>query len=564
MRKLAKVFALILGISLFLPSFAKANTNLFKNTVLGIEALSEPEKVENGKSYKLKFKLTNITDFDLKGEFSLREIGPDKLNKYFKLKDKALSENEFEIKAKEVKNLEYELLADPSLSSNKYPVTLSIKIADREFVDRVYIEVENPHGQVAPYDGEGSDILTSLAVLEKGQDPNKAMADDKCPDANKDTKKEPVKEEPKADDKNQGQKEEPKAKDSKPAPSMPTMDFPPVSDPGPIAMTSGFGGGDIGGEGVKLSGEVVKNKPKLIVDKYSFSPETPYAGEEFAMDLSFYNTNADKSVRNIKIFLTSSDSAMPANPKDMGVGAASSSSVFTPVDSSNTFFISYIEPGGTVRKTINLTTSPTIAAKNYQVVANFEYEDKDGNEYTAQEMIGIPIVQKSKLDTSEITLPSEVFMDEPIDGNIEFYNTGKDTLYNLMVKLEGDFTSDTKQYYVGNFQSGSSDSFSLDLMAKNPGDNKGKVVFTYEDASGKQNKLEKEFSVLVNEGMNPEMEQMGGEGPMEGQMPEDANKGQINPLFIGAGALALAGGGFLVYKKRKNKKAQEELKIDED
>ena len=45
-------------------------------------------------------------------------------------------------------------------------------------------------------------------------------------------------------------------------------------------------------------------KPKLIIDKYSFEPQLVKAGENFKLNLSFYNTNSSKTVKNIKIFLT--------------------------------------------------------------------------------------------------------------------------------------------------------------------------------------------------------------------------------------------------------------------
>ena len=80
-----------------------------------------------------------------------------------------------------------------------------------------------------------------------------------------------------------------------------------------------------------------KSTPKLIIDRYEFEPKLPLAGNEFEMNLSFYNTNAKKAVKNIKIDLTSQDTSKSDSN-------TAGSSVFTPVDSSNTFYIGRIAP----------------------------------------------------------------------------------------------------------------------------------------------------------------------------------------------------------------------------
>ena len=129
------------------------------------------------------------------------------------------------------------------------------------------------------------------------------------------------------------------------------------------------------------SGDPAKGKPKLIIDKYSFEPQLVKAGENFDMTLSFYNTSSKKTVKNIKIFLTAE---IGSNPDGSGGG----SSAFTPVDSSNTFYIDSIPPKGRVEKTITMFTIPDAIAKTHTITANFEYEDNEGTELKDIELIG--------------------------------------------------------------------------------------------------------------------------------------------------------------------------------
>lgn len=292
-----------------------------------------------------------------------------------------------------------------------------------------------------------------------------------------------------------------------------------------------------------------QSTPKLIIDKYSFEPSLVQAGENFTMNLSFYNTNSLKSVKNIKIFLTSDERTDPDSNSAGG-------SVFTPVNSSNTFYIDSIPPKGRVEKKITMFTVPDAQAKTYTLTANFEYEDSEANPYTATELIGVPVVQQSKLDIGEISVFPEAYVDQSTPISLEFYNTGKVSLYNMMVKLEGDFQSENGQYYVGNFDSGSSEYFEGYVIPSAPGPLTGEVVFTYEDSTGQNQEIRKEFSLNVMEMMEPEFP---GEYPED--MPDDG--GPSTPMIVGGivGAIALVV-AIVLYKRRK-KNQLKALEIDE-
>jgi hypothetical protein len=295
-----------------------------------------------------------------------------------------------------------------------------------------------------------------------------------------------------------------------------------------------------------------QSTPKLIIDKYSFEPSLVKAGDTFTMNLSFFNTNSSKAVKNIKIFLTSDERTDPNSNSAGG-------SVFTPVDSSNTFYIDSIPPKGRVEKKITMFTVPDAQAKTYTLTANFEYEDGQANQYTATELIGVPVVQQSKLDVGEVSFFPEAYVGQSTPISLEFYNTGKVTLYNMMVKLEGDFQTENGQYYVGNFTSGSSEYFEGYVIPNSPGELKGAVVFTYEDSTGQIQEVRKEFTLNVMEMMmEPEFP---GEMPPYDEMPQ---KGGSSAAKIIGGIMAAIAiiAGVVIFKKRKNKKL-EAMEIDE-
>lgn len=297
------------------------------------------------------------------------------------------------------------------------------------------------------------------------------------------------------------------------------------------------------------------SKPKLIIDKYNFDPSLVRAGENFTMNLSFFNTNSSKTVRNIKIFLTSNERTDPNSNSGGG-------SVFTPVDSSNTFYIDSIPPKGRVEKKITMFTVPDAQAKTYTLTANFEYEDNQG-EYTAEELIGVPVVQNSKLDTGELSVFPEAYMGQSTPVSLEFYNTGKVSLYNMMVKLEGDFQVENGQYYVGNFNSGSSEYFEGYVIPNAPGELTGAVVFTYEDSTGQVQEVRKEFTLNVMDAP-PMPDFPGGEFPPFEEPQQGGIKGILkSKVFWGIFlAIIVAIVSIVVYRKKKKNKMKE-MAIDE-
>ena len=569
-RKIIKRISLVLCMLLLVINVS-ANNKTYKNEVFCIDSNIEGTAVKAGENFVLKINMKNISKVNTKGTFSLREVGEGKTNKFFE----GGQDQQFNLDSEKTATFYYELKANENLGNTSYPITLSVKVNDMELVDRVMVPVVSESSTILPSSPDGED--GKIDILAKSPEMPKEIKDAMMKE---EKPVEPTPEKPKDDTQTAPKPNVPNNSNNQSNGSTPNIDvYPGGSSQGSdisalqdVPMVPSVpmmaGGGDLGGysgvnggsdQGVSLSGDNVKNKPKLIIDKYSFEPNYPLAGEEFKMNLSFFNTNYDKGVRNIKIFLTSNEVPASSDPNGAGAGAAAGSSVFTPVGSSNTFYIDYIDPKGTVNKSVVLTTAPTIESKNYTLIANFEYEDKDGNQYTAQELIGIPIVQESKLTASKVTINGEGFIGNPVDGEIQFYNTGKDTLFNLMVSVEGDFKDKSLEEYIGNFKSGDSSSYMFNITPEKSGSQKGKIIFKYEDATGKSRTIEEEFVLDVSdeEYVDPNMPV----DPAEDEMNQEKS---ISPLMIGGlvvVAIALIA-AILQRKKRKNQ--EKEMTIDED
>jgi len=292
-----------------------------------------------------------------------------------------------------------------------------------------------------------------------------------------------------------------------------------------VFLSNGGGGGTI-------------KTPQLMVTSYNYGGSFVQAGSEFYLNLSMTNTSRTHTLQNIKVTLESGDGT------------------FIPVRSSNSFYISKIDRGATSGHSVSLSAKPDADQKTTSINVTMSYEDTSGNAYTSTDVISIPVMQDTRLLVDEIIAPPELFVGMQSYINTEFYNMGKTTLYNLRVTAEGDFdTMESISYFVGNMEAGRSDTYDFSFMPRAVGPLVGKVIFVYEDASGNEQRLEKEFNLQVME--MPIFE----EPPFPGEeIPTESGFPWI-PVLIAVVVLA-AVGGFLLRRRRK-KKMHQELEINE-
>ncbi len=293
------------------------------------------------------------------------------------------------------------------------------------------------------------------------------------------------------------------------------------------------------GKGGSLNGA-----PKIIINRYESDPVIVKAGQNFVLHISFLNTHGGKTVQNIKVVLNVTESS------------SETGSVFTPVNASNTFYIDKIGPQQVAERSLEMYTIPDADPKTYSIDATLEYEDEDGTEFKTNELIGIPVKQITRMDVGDIQIYGEGFVGQPLPVSCEFYNTGRVTLRNLIVKLQGDFDVDGAAAFIGNLEPGSMEYYDGTIIPSEPGTLTGKVIFSFEDLSGELQTIEKEFTVQVMESMP--MEQFPGK-----EMPGEMNAGRgfkiwyaIIPVVI------LAAAAFFIIRRRKKKK-EEEMMLDD-
>jgi hypothetical protein len=279
--------------------------------------------------------------------------------------------------------------------------------------------------------------------------------------------------------------------------------------------------------------------PRLIIDNYYYPGEYMEPGIPFDLSLSFYNTSAAVAIGNIKVSINSDGD------------------VFSPVGGSNSFYIDQLPAGGRVERTLTLKPKHDADNGNYNINVDLQYQDSKGTQYNEKELISIPVNQKIVLFVTDVITPTEAFVGMPTSVSIDFYNTGRSLIRNLIVTAEGDFEIQDGNAYLGNLDPGKENYFDVTIIPQKEGIAEGKIILQYEDNIGQPFIVEKAFQInaMIQE-MPPDM---------PGMMPEEQLPQQKFPQkwMIIAGGIVLLAVIAAVIIRRRRRRLSEELEFDE-
>jgi hypothetical protein len=297
-----------------------------------------------------------------------------------------------------------------------------------------------------------------------------------------------------------------------------------------------------------------ESKPLIIIESYDYGGKPVMGGKEFNLAMHFKNTNTSTQIENLKITVSS-----VAGTDDKSVAGA-----FTPAKSSNTFFIPKVAPGSSFAEQIALIPKADATPNSYGVTVAFTYEavlDGKREAIEANEIISIPLTQSDRFEANEAELQGPVSMGDVGQLNINYVNKGKSKIFNLSVKLEGNFSTESANTYIGNVESGAGDTFQAALNPKEEGTLTGKATFSYEDANGNVKNLIKSFSCQVI----AQQDNGEGLGSEPGSSPNASKTPPLWMILAGAGgAIVMAIIVFVIIHKKRKAKKQKMLEESDD
>ena len=183
-----------------------------------------------------------------------------------------------------------------------------------------------------------------------------------------------------------------------------------------------------------------RTKARLIIDGFTTNPETIVAGEAFELILN---------VKNASSSVPASDILMTVESEK-----ASESPVFSTEAGSSSVSISSLGAGQSQEVRLRLSSRAGVDQRSYGLTFKAKYDSPEFKNAEETMNVDIPIRQIPRLNTGTFEImPEAISVGEESNVMFGINNTGKVTLYNVMVKFEAD-SIQTTDTYVGNIKPG--------------------------------------------------------------------------------------------------------------
>lgn len=276
----------------------------------------------------------------------------------------------------------------------------------------------------------------------------------------------------------------------------PVPDLPAEEEP----VNSGFGYSGEGYMGFGYSGgtqaERIWRQPKLLLLPESLPKEPLPAGQSVSWCLSAQNANGNESIYNLKV------TVKPAQ-EEIVLGVSS-------------FYFGKVAPKGSISLPLEVSVGADAPAGRIPVTVSFEYENVKGTVYSDTEDFSVEISQPAQAVIEGFQIPGMVYSMETVELPVQIINTGKATIYNARVELEGEGLFAVGPVFAGNVEAGGSCEGTLRVYVGNKnmtsleeagaaadegayGPAAGTLIFTFEDACGEQYRQSQEFSTVIRE-----------------------------------------------------------------
>ena len=284
--------------------------------------------------------------------------------------------------------------------------------------------------------------------------------------------------------------------------------------------------------------------PQIILNTADYGGRVT-AGQKFNLYTSAVNTSSNVDLSNVTVRIV-----LP-----QGISMA---------DGNSQVLIGNVGKRGTVSHTFSLAAdnSLTTETATLPVTLVYTYEAFVGGkrqQFTSEQSLSITVSQQMKFELQSVTAPEEAYIGSPSEVQVNLVNKGKTPVYNVSAEVRGEGITANEVEFLGNVNAGNSTDTYIEFFVDSVGTKNGKLIVTYEDSSGNEYTLEKDFTVEAYEDHRWDEPVIDPVGPVEPQK----NNSIIKYAAIALAAAAIIG-AFIFLKKRKAKKLAEELEDDDE
>lgn len=289
--------------------------------------------------------------------------------------------------------------------------------------------------------------------------------------------------------------------------------------------------------------------PNIIIGSYDAGAPQIAAGDNFTLNIDFYNTDGNCAIENLI----------------MTVNASGSINVHGGV---NTYFYPYIAASGKVSEEIQLKALSNADTGTSSVGINFKYDyvvNGKRSTVASDQTIFIPVYQPDKMNFEVMTPKYTVYAGNETYITTTYINKGRSDISNVKAEIVGEVAALSTSKVIGTVQPGGNGSFDFIVTPFMGGECSFTIKLTYEDATFTE--VVKELPVTFN------VEEMsydpwgGMDDPFGGMddpsmQPEEGSKFPWLILWIGIGVLVAGGVVAIIlivrHKKKKKKKITED------
>lgn len=281
-----------------------------------------------------------------------------------------------------------------------------------------------------------------------------------------------------------------------------------------------------------------ESQPVLFVEKYTVTPGTVEAGQEFEIRAVIKNTNKKQKVQNLTLTATTDAEGL------------------TLLDDSNITFWEKLGKEESRELVLHYRAESSIAVGKYHVQLAISYDNENAMTLSASGTMDIAVTQPMRVEGTVPTVATSVNAGDTITLSFQAANMGKSAAYNVRFELDAAGLIPTGSAFIGNLESGSAGEAQMKVFvgAKNMnrdlaegeelyGQTGGTITLIYEDENGTEYKEESYFNTKINELVISAGSEV---------QKEEENQTSAWWISIAIGAVVLAGlAGILIWKKKK-------------
>lgn len=218
--------------------------------------------------------------------------------------------------------------------------------------------------------------------------------------------------------------------------------------------------------------------PNIIVE--SFSVDDHYlAGEDFTSVLALKNININTKAHNIQIKVTTGSQGIEF------------------LNSTNSIYYENME-SNSLSLDLKFKALSDASTGKHSINLDITYEDENGSSRSLSSVVYVNIRQIPSVEVETNGLDSRITAGDTVTLTTDVYNTGKSSIYNVTLKVEGYGLLPSKSGYIGTMNAESGQSISIDVFVGSKtmssdytgtekyGFTEGKIIMTYEDAEGNE------------------------------------------------------------------------------